>query len=163
MNSKKVNMLLTSQTMKPFNVLMCGVAAFLAGVTDAVTFRDCGSEGARVTAVEITPCQIEPCVLRRGVEYVVRITFTASTNVNTRGFRAQGRVNFQPMLVPLPPNGVCTFVSPHCPIEAGESYTYSYSGAVPPDFSLGVTTLRWELLDGTGAPFVCIEIPVRVV
>ncbi|OON16521.1 hypothetical protein X801_07666, partial [Opisthorchis viverrini] len=93
-----------------------------------------GSEGARVTAVEITPCESEPCILRRGVDYVARITFTASTNVNVQGFRSQGTVGFRPMIVPLPPNGLCTFVSPQCPIEAGGSYTYSYTGSVPLDY-----------------------------
>ncbi|KAG5454509.1 hypothetical protein CSKR_111526 [Clonorchis sinensis] len=35
------------------------------------------STGAQVTAVEIVPCDSEPCALRRGVNYVTRVTFTA--------------------------------------------------------------------------------------
>ncbi|KAG5446846.1 Phosphatidylglycerol/phosphatidylinositol transfer protein [Clonorchis sinensis] len=114
---------------------MCSLGVFVAGVTDALTFRDCGSTGAQVTAVEIVPCDSEPCALRRGVNYVTRVTFTAQTSVDMRGFVSQGTVGSQPMTVPLPPNGLCTYVSPRCPIEAGKSYNYSYTGAVPQDFS----------------------------
>ncbi|KAG5454506.1 Phosphatidylglycerol/phosphatidylinositol transfer protein [Clonorchis sinensis] len=122
-----------------------------------------GSTGARVTGVEISPCDSEPCALRRGVNYIARVTFMANKNVDSTGLNVHGTVGYRPMVVPLPSNGVCVFLFPPCPIEAGGSYVYSYTGAVPPDLSLGLTTLRWELLDGTGASFVCIEIPVRVV
>ncbi|TGZ71694.1 hypothetical protein CRM22_002501 [Opisthorchis felineus] len=132
-------MLLTSQTMKPFNVLMCGVAAFLAGVTDAVTFRDCGSTGARVTGVEISPCDSEPCALRRGVNYIARVAFKANANSDTTGFSAHGTVGSRPMAVPLPSNGVCVYLFPPCPIQAGGSYVYSYTGAVSLNFPLTVT------------------------
>ncbi|KAG5454505.1 Phosphatidylglycerol/phosphatidylinositol transfer protein [Clonorchis sinensis] len=149
--------------MKLFHLLMCSLALFGAGITDEVSFSDCGSTGAGVTAVELIPCDDEPCALTRGSVYIVRTAFVAYTDVESTGFTVQGTIGSQPMWIAEPINGLCLYVFPRCPIEAGKSYVYGYAGAVPPDFPLGLTNLRWELLCPGGRSFVCIEIPVWVV
>ncbi|OON18942.1 hypothetical protein X801_05199, partial [Opisthorchis viverrini] len=102
------------------------------------------STGARVTAVEILPCDSEPCTLRRGVNYIARVTFTANVNVGVGGFTVQGVVGSRPMTVPLPPNGLCVYLFPGCPIEVGGSYVYHYTGAVPLEFPPTQASI-WEV------------------
>ncbi|GAA56544.1 Niemann-Pick disease type C2 [Clonorchis sinensis] len=96
------------------------------------------STGAQVTAVEIVPCDSEPCALRRGVNYIARVAFTANVNVGVGGFTVEGTVGSRPMTVPLPPNGLCVYLLPRCPIEVGGNYVYRYTGAVPLEFPADV-------------------------
>ncbi|OON13841.1 hypothetical protein X801_10376, partial [Opisthorchis viverrini] len=102
----------------------------------AALLMQAGSTGARATGVDISPCESEPCALSRGVNYVARVTFIANENVGTTGFTVHGTVGSRPMAIPLPSNGVCVFLFPPCPVEAGGRYIYTYTGAVPPNFPL---------------------------
>ncbi|KER20029.1 hypothetical protein T265_11330 [Opisthorchis viverrini] len=135
--------------------------------------EDLSSTGAGVTQVEIIPCDGEPCALTRAVNYIVRTAFVAypcsafsaltvstDANVESRGFTVRGTIGSQPLTIPAPINGLCFHVFPRCPIEAGKSYVYGYTGAVPPNFPLK-TQRRQETRERISGSMVlhrCIEL-----
>ncbi|TGZ71217.1 hypothetical protein CRM22_002764 [Opisthorchis felineus] len=78
------------------------------------------------------------------------------------GANIQGLYPAGPIRVPLQRNGVCAQLVPGCPIVAGEAYAYHIAGLVPNNLREGPMTMRWELLNNNGVPFLCIEFPVEI-
>merc|ERR1711876_95432 len=47
----------------------------LLAMTNAVRYKDCGTEGITLESVDVTPCPIEPCELHKGSNYSIAVHF----------------------------------------------------------------------------------------
>jgi Niemann-Pick C2 protein len=75
------------------------IFGFLAGLTAAVKFKDCGSDGLTIKSVNITPCAREPCELVHGQTYAIEIDFDEQVE-DTLKFEVCGMIG--PVCVPFP-------------------------------------------------------------
>ncbi|KER31365.1 hypothetical protein T265_13002, partial [Opisthorchis viverrini] len=83
-----------------------------------------------VQALDISPCDTEPCIIRRWRTTTFGITFTTAANINAGAVSVGGGYNSKAMTISLPRSCVCRNLTPPCPVQAGVSYTYSYTGIV---------------------------------
>ncbi|OON15148.1 epididymal secretory protein E1 domain protein [Opisthorchis viverrini] len=61
-----------------FYLLLWWIVRFCQLATAAAYYEDCGSQGANVLGVDITPCNSFPCTFTIGKQYTVRVGFAAS-------------------------------------------------------------------------------------
>ncbi|GAA48043.1 hypothetical protein CLF_101111 [Clonorchis sinensis] len=64
--------------MRVLTLLATSVILKFVRFTEAVSFVDCGSRGARPTSVDVRPCNDDPCTLTKGSVIGVTIGFMAS-------------------------------------------------------------------------------------
>ncbi|KAG5454981.1 Phosphatidylglycerol/phosphatidylinositol transfer protein [Clonorchis sinensis] len=153
--------------MSPFSLCLAQLTNFLIicalDKTSAISFRDCGSVGATLVAVDVTPCNDDPCVLSRDSVATIRIAFRPLIAIDVRGYTMQGTIANQRVSVTLPQNGVCGRINPSCVLQAGEIYNYFFSALVPANVRSGPMLVRWELLNTRNEMFLCFEFTVQLV
>ncbi|TGZ59319.1 hypothetical protein CRM22_009154 [Opisthorchis felineus] len=137
-------------------IVVCGAILHLPEFVDAVDFADCGSTGAIVVSVDVFPCNNDPCTLVKGALTTFTVNFVArggadSVYSNVRDASAGS------MLVHFPQSDICPNLAPPCPILAGETYSFSYTATVAQSFQSGPLSIRWEILYGNGAKFMCVD------
>ncbi|TGZ70503.1 hypothetical protein CRM22_003160 [Opisthorchis felineus] len=144
------------------SLFVCCVFLNVFGITYAVRFRDCGSSKADVISVTMSPCTTTPCVLIRGREASVAILFTASQSFSVGAGRVQAGSPSGFRTLSVRASDVCDHLTPACPVMAGRSYSFSYTGVVPKSTTTGQMTIRWELLDANLVSVVCAEFEVQI-
>ncbi|TGZ69400.1 hypothetical protein CRM22_003759 [Opisthorchis felineus] len=159
---RKLGLRLAAYTMRLFILLTFSVPLCLIRFAEAVRFTDCGSRGVVPTSVHISVCNRDPCTLTKGTTITITINFVATSNVSPGGALIRGMSAGERSQLPMPHNGVCGRVIPPCPIQTGETYAYYYTGEVPNSLPTGLMTIRWELLNFHGAPFLCVEFRVLI-
>ncbi|KAJ7352963.1 Phosphatidylglycerol/phosphatidylinositol transfer protein [Desmophyllum pertusum] len=110
-------------------ILSVFVLCFLAlGSSTHVDFDDCGEgkASAKITFVDITPCDNQPCSLKRGTEEVVEVQFTPSKNITAAKTVVHGTLPYVPVPVPFPVDNpdACKDQGIECPMFAGK-HTHS--------------------------------------
>ncbi|TGZ70095.1 hypothetical protein CRM22_003381 [Opisthorchis felineus] len=148
--------------MKQSNLFICSVIFYLLSITDAVNFRDCGSNGINVKKVKIHPCKGDPCILEAGMSISVSINFKAFASVEVGSSTIRATIENVSVLGLLTPKGTCAHLSPSCPIQAGGFYTYSQATEIPADIQTGPMNVRWEILLLNGGTFLCVDFPVEI-
>ncbi|GAA57661.1 histone H3.2 [Clonorchis sinensis] len=88
-----------------------------------------------VQALDIVPCDTEPCVIRLWRRTTFSITFTTAANINAGAVSVEGGYNSKTKAIALPQSSVCRNLTPPCPVRGGVSYTYSYTGVVRDDIT----------------------------
>ncbi|KAG5454986.1 Phosphatidylglycerol/phosphatidylinositol transfer protein [Clonorchis sinensis] len=143
-------------------LFVSGVLFNLSRVTYAVDFRDCGSSKARVISVTISPCNPAHCTLRRGQESSVDILFTTTQRFTVGAARVQAGSPSGFRTLSITASEVCDLLTPGCPVLAGRTYSFKYTGEVPKRSTVGPMTIRWEMLDSNLIPFLCAEFDVQI-
>ncbi|TGZ69398.1 hypothetical protein CRM22_003757 [Opisthorchis felineus] len=149
--------------MKSLSLLLCSVIIYTSDFADAVSFGDCGSTNVVVTAVDVFPCDRDPCTLVKGTSVNIRIQFVALARIIGGEARVESSFDGEPTTIPFLPNGVCSKLRPPCPIQPGQTYIYSNTVVVPDELRTGLLYVEWKLLNSNMVPFLCVEILVRIV
>ncbi|KAG5453553.1 Phosphatidylglycerol/phosphatidylinositol transfer protein [Clonorchis sinensis] len=141
--------------MRVLTLLATSVILKFLHFTEAVSFVDCGSRGARPTSVDVRPCNDDPCTLTKGSVIGVTIGFMATASVTPGGALIRGTSAGAMNRLPIRHNGVCGRVVPPCPIQIGETYNYYYTGLVPR--SVRIVSLMKALFPGRDLENVSIH------
>ncbi|TGZ71654.1 hypothetical protein CRM22_002521 [Opisthorchis felineus] len=149
--------------MRYFNIFAFCVIFHVWGITEAVDFRDCGTGIGIVQALDIIPCNSEPCIIRIWQRTTFGITFTTATNINAGEVSVEGGYNSKTKVISLPQSSVCRNLTPPCPVRGGVSYTYRYTAIVRGYITPGLLNIRWNLLDTNRRSFVCVQFQAKFV
>ena len=131
----------------------------------AIHYQDCGSKGASISDVSITPCGNGPkCVLIRGQTATLNITFTAGEESKSATASVHGKVSGVPIFVPfdLPDDNACTAGGMTCPVTKGSVQRYSQAIAIKKIFPAVSALVKWEILDAEKKDMICLLIPVQL-
>ncbi|GAA55903.1 Niemann-Pick C2 protein [Clonorchis sinensis] len=131
-------------------------------MSDVKHYRD-GSTNVVVTAVDIFPCNQDPCRLVKGTSVTIRIRFRSIASIIAGDARFEGSFGGRPVLLPFAPNGVCRRLNPPCPILPGRFYVYSYTDVIPQELRSGLLNVRWKLLNASGVEFLCVDFSIQIV
>ncbi|CAG5119328.1 unnamed protein product [Candidula unifasciata] len=137
------------------------VASFLAVSAEVIQFKDClPSEGVtgHATSVELSPCTSQPCNFKHGQTVNVKITFTANNDTPTLKSTVYGIVFNVPVEFPLPNADACSNSGLTCPIQKGQTYTYSSSFDVKDSYPQIELVVMWKL-QGASSNEVCFTFP----
>ncbi|XP_029191174.2 NPC intracellular cholesterol transporter 2-like [Acropora muricata] len=128
----------------------------------SVHFLDCGSKKSSISQVTITPCQAEPCQLKKGLNESIEVIFKPTEVVTSAKVVVHGIIVI-PVPFPIPqPNG-CKEHGLECPLKPNKEYTFKAMLPIKkayPDLKLQV---KCELLDQNGIPIFCFKLPVQIV
>ncbi|XP_043192648.1 NPC intracellular cholesterol transporter 2-like isoform X3 [Amphibalanus amphitrite] len=141
------------------------LVAVLVPASLAIHYTDCGSKGATISDVSITPCGNGPkCVLVRGRTATLNITFTAGEESKSATASVHGKVSGVPIFVPfeLPDDNACTAGGMTCPVAKGSAQHYSQAIAIKRIFPAVSALVKWEILDAEKKDMICLLIPVQL-
>nr|WJJ70412.1 venom protein U-MPTX.6-Mc26 [Megalopyge crispata] len=124
--------------------------------------------GPTPNSVEISDCPKSPCLLKRGTNKSVSITFTPTKNI--KDLIAHVEANIGGVVSPFPGfdgTSVCDKIQTEdgqkasCPLKAGTRYVYKDSFQVFKSYPKVEPIVHWALQDGN-KDVVCFEMPSRI-
>ncbi|XP_012215342.1 NPC intracellular cholesterol transporter 2 homolog a [Linepithema humile] len=131
-----------------------------------VSFENCGSTLGKFTAVSVSGCQAtdEKCVLVRGTNASISITFVPNEDVSHVTARVYGIMMTVPIPFPLDKPDVCKDPDDgvNCPLQGNQEYHYTTALFVQKKFPSVSVDIKWEFVDSTGKKIVCILFPAKV-
>ena len=144
--------------------LLIVIAAFTASSSaKTVNFTDCGAEMGELVSVDITPCDADLCVLKKGSTAKVTIAFLPHEAVNSGEVKVFVVVGNLPKLPygALPPD-LCKNYGLSCPLPSGEHQEIMLEIEVAkqlPDWEIQFIA---EILDQSGKILVCGQFDVQI-
>ncbi|XP_060918658.1 NPC intracellular cholesterol transporter 2-like [Labrus mixtus] len=142
-----------------FIVLFCLMSFTCA---EPVKFKDCGSATGKVAIVDISPCAVQPCQLKKGESYSVNVTFTSDVKSSTSTALVHGIIAGVPVPYPIPNEDGCKS-GIVCPIQPQQTYHYLNALPVKSAYPAIKLVVQWELKDETKKDLFCILFPVQIV
>ena len=139
--------------------------AALVPAAMAIHYTDCGSKGATISEVSITPCGDGPkCILVRGQTATLNITFSAGEESKSATASVHGKVSGVPIFVPfeLPDDNACTAGGMTCPVQKGSQQHYSQAIDIKSIFPAVSALVKWEIIDADKQDMICLLIPVQL-
>uniref|UniRef100_A0A8C4N697 NPC intracellular cholesterol transporter 2 n=1 Tax=Eptatretus burgeri TaxID=7764 RepID=A0A8C4N697_EPTBU len=115
--------------MNPSSIMTLAVVAAIVAASWTVTtcepvrYLDCGSKVGKVHEVRVDSCPKSPCILKKGKNYTITVTFTSEVNSTKCEAKVYGVVDHIPLPFPIPITDGCKS-GINCPIKAGQTYSY---------------------------------------
>ena len=146
-------------------VIFVALVISISGITYSreVPFEKCASPCGELDSVDVTPCDGEPCVIKRGTNETIGVTFTPNEVVNS------GKIHLYAIKwgireeLPLKNPYACKGYGLTCPLKKGIAQTLSFTDTVPRDVPSVSLTLEATLVDENGDSVVCGIIAVKIV
>ncbi|XP_055354047.1 NPC intracellular cholesterol transporter 2-like [Paramacrobiotus metropolitanus] len=112
-----------------FAVVLGLVMAMVAG--KQIAFQDCGSQGARIVGMSMTPCDVEPCEFKRGVNIVTEVDFVSTVRSSRAHMVAVVLAGGNVIPLPIDDPNACDFIA--CPLVPGKLSALRGNKTVPAD------------------------------
>lgn len=144
--------------MNKFIIVLAVVA-----IANASPFSTCGSPKGTVSKVEIEGCSDsdKTCVLKKGHEAKLSITFKSDVDVEKLTVKAYGVIAGMPLPYPLPQSDACS-AGVHCPLKSGVEATYSQVFNVQRGYPSLSLKVKWTMLNEKNELITCVLIPVKL-
>jgi len=116
-----------------------------------------------IQEVSVSPCDSDPCVLKKGTTGTFSVTFVAPDD--SKKLTAQMSAIIGGLRLPAPhfDRNVCNGYGVECPVTKGNRYNYKYVMKVLPEYPAIRTTFRLSAKDDKGNSVFCFKMPVRLV
>jgi len=139
---------------------LCG---FSVTSCEPVKYKDCGSAMSKLEEVDITPCPLHPCQLKRGTEETVEVTFIPKENVTKATTVVFGGIEGK--FLPFPPDepNACKDQGITCPMVAGKEYKFKTALPVKSYYPKIELVVKWEMTDQNSNMVYCWMVPVVIV
>uniref|UniRef100_A0A336L530 CSON004915 protein n=1 Tax=Culicoides sonorensis TaxID=179676 RepID=A0A336L530_CULSO len=143
--------------------VFCAVICCLVSIAYALTFEDCGSKIGKFTKIDVAGCNTDKkaCVLKRGSNASIGITFETTKPVNKVEALVWGKIAEIDVPFPLPnPNGCTSNVS--CPVQPNTPQAYETTLPVLKVYPKIPVLVKWELVNEKKEVIVCVLIPAQI-
>ena len=129
---------------------------FTTVLSKQISYNNCtGEELGEILSIDITPCDEEPCVLKRGGNETVTINFIPQEAVTTAKIYAYAIFGLIPVPLPLPDPDACQGHGLTCPLKSGEAVEFVYTEYISEDFPVGGLKLKAEIKDQNDNSIIC--------
>lgn len=134
------------------------------GLVSGSPFRSCGKPRSSISKLEVEGCadSSRSCILRKGTDAKITITFTPTVKVDNITVKAYGIIEGVPLPYPLPNSNGCNETGLHCPLIENIKVTYSQKFPVKPFFPSLSLDVKWTFVYDTAEELLCALIPVRI-
>ena len=121
-----------------------------------ISFDSCKQEElGEILFIDVTPCDQEPCVLKRGGNETVTINFIPHEVVTVAKIYAYAIFGLVPVPLPLPDPDACEGHGLTCPLKTGTPVEFVYTEYLSPDFPAGKLKLKADIKDQNSASIIC--------
>jgi len=129
-----------------------------------VKYRDCGSQVGAVSAVSVDPCTSQPCVLPKGKNYTIGVTFKSAETTAVAHAKVYGKVLGIKVPFALPQPDGCLNSGIACPIQKGQEYTYTATLPISTSYPSVRVIVEWDLMDheNGGNKLFCVLFPISL-
>ncbi|KAK9703364.1 ML domain [Popillia japonica] len=137
--------------------------ALLVSVVSA-TYSDCGSTLGTVSAIAVTDCKDSDaqCVLRRNSNVTIQISFVPNKSIQQINAVVHGVILGVPIPFELPNSDGCKDSGVSCPLQEGQTYTYSTTLPVLKKYPRVNVEVKFELQDQSDSDVTCSMIPSKI-
>ncbi|XP_064471602.1 mite group 2 allergen Gly d 2.02-like [Ornithodoros turicata] len=125
-----------------------------------IKIEKCG--GGDVKRVDMTPCDAEPCAVKRGDVAVINIPFTS--NQDTTSVKVGISAKLKNVELPLPgaDSDGCKNKGLTCPLKKGSSNAFTYKLKIQPFYPKINATAKLHLA-GINGDLFCVLFPISIV
>jgi len=120
-------------------------------------------ENGEIIAIDVIPCDEDPCVLKRGGNTTVTITFIPHEAVTTSKIYAWVFFGLVPVALPVPSSDACRGHGLTCPLRSGSQVELVYALFISEDFPSGSLKLDAGLNDQNGKSIICGKVMLELV
>eukprot|EP00112_Aurelia_sp_Birch-Aquarium-sp1_P015197 Seg335.3 transcript_id=Seg335.3/GoldUCD/mRNA.D3Y31 product="Prolyl-tRNA synthetase associated domain-containing protein 1" protein_id=Seg335.3/GoldUCD/D3Y31 len=144
--------------------LLCAFVAlsFSFATCKVVKFKDCGSVNGVVTNVFIDPCKETPCILHKGGNSTISVSFKPKAQVTAVKAMVHGIIAGIPVPFPITGDDGCKVSGLTCPLKPGVEVKYFKLIEVSPSYPSLKLLVKWELQDQSKKDLVCVEMAVQL-
>lgn len=147
------------------------VAILLAVATvssKSISYGNCTAPGTtpengEISAIDVIPCDEDPCVLKRGGNTTVTINFIPHEAVTASKVYAWVFLGFEPFALPVPSSDACQGHGLTCPLKSGSQVEFVYAMFISEDFPTGSLKLDAGLNDQNGKSIICGKVALELV
>jgi len=125
-------------------------------------FKNCDPKNQNVQSVTVNGVTAVPAVLKKGTDALLTVVFTSKVASKTSTSVCHGVIAGIPVPFPLKNTNGCTEMQPACPIQSGDSYTYSTKLSVLKNYPSLRLVVKWEEKGDAGEDIFCIMIPAVI-
>lgn len=128
-----------------------------------IRYQSCGSQTrAEISSVDITPCDQDPCVFRRGKQETFTVKFIPRELITSAKIYANGMMGGAK--IPLPINhDVCQGYGLSCPLKAGVEAELVFSVKLHAFYiPRGEYAMEAYMKDQNGNLVVCVKINLEI-
>ncbi|XP_069493731.1 NPC intracellular cholesterol transporter 2 [Ambystoma mexicanum] len=144
-----------------FAVCLCLLSMGPLSLGEPLKYKDCGSPDGKIAVVDISPCSVQPCELKKGETFLINVTFSSAVDTHNSTARVHGILAGIHIPFPIPEADGCKSGIP-CPIEHGKSYNYVTKMLIERSYPCVQLVVQWELQDDDNKDMFCWQIPVVI-
>ncbi|XP_060063865.1 NPC intracellular cholesterol transporter 2-like [Ylistrum balloti] len=134
---------------------------FATCMANTITFKDCGSVGAKVNSLDVMGCTEEPCHLVRGKNASISINYTATEDMTHPTNAIYGIIDGVQVKFPTAED-CCAIKNLNCPIKTGSTSTYTNSIFVATSYPKLTLVVKMAVLDDNKKDFLCVVFPAVI-
>ncbi|XP_014663156.1 PREDICTED: epididymal secretory protein E1-like [Priapulus caudatus] len=120
------------------------------------------SSQAQIKSVDVTPCKGNICVLERGSNVSIKVTFIPKQVMAKGKVVVHGVIAGVPIPFPPPVVDACQNSGLTCPLASGTPYTYTAVLPVLKVYPSVKCIVKWELRDQKGEDVFCWEMAAQI-
>lgn len=126
------------------------------------TAPDTTPENGEISSIDVTPCDEDPCVLKKGGNTTVTINFIPHEVVTAAKIYAWAFIGFLPAPVPVPNPDACTGHGLTCPLKSGAQVELVYTMFISDDLPSGSLKLDVGLKDQDDKSIICGKVSLTI-
>ena len=147
------------------------LVAFLLAVavvsSKKISYRKCTApdtspDHGEISKIDVSPCDEEPCVLKKGGNVTVTINFIPHEVVSAAKVYAWAFFGFGPVSLPVPSPDACTGHGLTCPLKSGVAVEFVYNWFVTEDLPSGSLKLDAGLKDQDDKSIICGKVSLEI-
>lgn len=119
-------------------------------------------ENGEISNIDVTPCDEDPCVLKKGGNTTVTINFIPHEVVTAAKIYAWAFIGFLPAPVPIPKPDACTGYGLTCPLKSGAQVELVYTMFISDDLPSGSLKLDAGLKDQDDKSIICGKVSLTI-
>lgn len=141
--------------------VLCAVFVHAAVAKNITDFKDCGSQGAKIVRLDMSPCDEEPCNFKIGTTVTGTLTFVAKEYFTSGRVKAYAVIDGVNLPLPIP-SDACEGYGLTCPINNGQTANFVIKQQIQPDFPEVKLQVKGEVVDPQGNMLFCFEVPLQI-
>lgn len=127
------------------------------------TAPDTTPENGEISTIDVSPCDEDPCVLKRGGNTTVTINFIPHEAVTAAKIYAWAFLGLVPVSLPIPSSDACQGHGLTCPLKSGIQVELVYAMFISEDVPSGSFKLDAGLKDQNDKSIICGKVSLKLI